>query len=250
MRGFLSALYSAFAYAFFLATFLYAVGFVENFVAPKTIDSGPADDARVALFVNLALLAVFGAQHSVMARPAFKRMWTKIVPKEIERSTYVLFASLALALVMACWRPLPAPVFTVDDPLKAKALLALSGLGWTLVLVSTFLISHFQLFGLSQGFSKLLRRAPEDPPFTTPMLYKFMRHPLYAGFIIAFWSTPSMTQGHLLFAAATTAYIFVGVFFEERDLVAQFGERYRRYRADVGMFLPRIRRAPRPRRQA
>lgn len=234
-----AALYSALSYLFFLATFVYAILFVEGIVVPKTIDSGPVGDPVVSVLINLAVLGLFAVQHSVMARPAFKRAWTKIVPPEIERSTYVLFATLALALILWQWRPLPQLVWSVADPVLAGAIVAISWSGWALLLASTFLISHFQLFGLSQGFAKLIGRKPEDPPFTTPLFYKFMRHPLYAGFIIAFWAAPQMSVGHLLFAIGTTGYILIGIFLEERDLVATFGDRYRSYRTQVGMFWPK-----------
>ena len=240
MARVLAALYSAFSYLFFRVTFVYAIFFVEGLFVPKTIDSGPVGDPLVSVAINLAVLGVFALQHSVMARPAFKRWWTKIVPAEIERSTYVLFATAALALVVWQWRPLPQLVWSVGNPAVASVIVVVSWLGWALLLTSTFLISHFQLFGLSQGFAKLIGRKPEDPPFTTPLFYKIMRHPLYAGFIIAFWAAPQMSVGHLLFAAATTAYILIGIFFEERDLVAHFGDRYRSYRAQVGMFWPKL----------
>lgn len=240
MRAVLAALYSACVYAFFFVTFVYAIGFVENAVVPKSIDSGAAGDVTASVIVNLALLGLFAVQHSIMARPAFKRAWTKIVPAEAERSTYVLFATAALALLMAFWRPLPATVWRIEDSSLAALLIALSYAGWVMVLVSTFLISHFQLFGLSQGFAKLLGRTPGDMPFSTPGFYRFLRHPIYAGFIIAFWSAAEMSVGRLLFATATTGYILIGIWFEERDLVAQFGERYTRYRAQVGMLVPRF----------
>lgn len=243
MQRVLAALYSACSYLFFLVTFVYAILFVEGIVVPKTIDSGVVSDPAMSVVVNLAVLGVFAMQHSVMARPAFKRWWTKFVPAEIERSTYVLFATAALALVLWQWRPLPQLVWSVEDPAFATTITAISWLGWGLLLASTFLISHFQLFGLSQGFAKLIGRKPEDPPFTTPLFYKVMRHPLYAGFIVAFWAAPQMSLGHLLFAVATTGYILIGIFLEERDLVAHFGDRYRAYRTQVGMFWPKPGRA-------
>lgn len=240
MQRVLAALYSACSYLFFLGTFGYAILFVEGIFVPKTIDSGPVGDPVTSVIVNLAVLGVFAVQHSVMARPAFKRWWTKFVPEEIERSTYVLFATTALALLLWQWRAMPQLVWSVEDPSLATGITAISWLGWGLLLASTFLISHFQLFGLSQGFSKLIGRKPEDPPFTTPLFYKFMRHPLYAGFIIAFWAAPQMSVGHLLFAIATTGYILIGIFLEERDLIAVFGDRYRAYSAHVGMFWPKL----------
>jgi methanethiol S-methyltransferase len=241
MTAVFSALYSAFAYVVFLGTFLYAIGFVQNLIVPKTIDSGAASDLWSSLLINAACLAVFAVQHSLMARPAFKRVWTRIVPQAAERSTYVLFASLALILVFWQWRPLPQTVWSVGDPLWAGAITALSWFGWAMVLVSTFLISHFHLFGLSQGFARLLKlEADDDGRFVTPFLYRWLRHPIYAGFILAFWAAPQMSLGHLIFAVATTGYILIGIWFEERDLVARFGSRYLAYREQVGMLVPKL----------
>lgn len=240
MRATITALYSALVYVLFLATFLYAIGFVEGIVVPKTIDSGPAGGTLLAIVIDAVLLGVFALQHSIMARSAFKRAWTRIVPEEAERSTYVLFASAALALVCWQWRPLPALVWSVDQPLAAGLLLVISWCGWAMLLISTFLISHFHLFGLTQGFTRVLRRAPAAQKFATPFLYRWLRHPIYAGFILAFWAAPRMSEGHLLFAALATGYIFVGIWFEERDLIAQFGERYRSYRENVGMLIPKV----------
>ena len=241
MRKLLTALYSVLAYILFLAVFLYLIGFVENVLVPKSIDSGPSGDIVGSLLIDAGLLALFALQHSIMARPGFKRVWTRIVPEETERSTFVLLASLALALVCWQWRPLPQTIWSVDDPIGSKALLAVSWSGWGLLLLSTFLISHFHLFGLSQGLARLLGRTPPEPAFITPFLYRWLRHPLYTGFILAFWATPRMTLGHLFFAIATTGYIFVGIWFEERDLIAYFGDRYRQYRENVGMLFPKIR---------
>jgi methanethiol S-methyltransferase len=241
MRKLLAALYSVLVYVLFLAVFLYAIGFVENALVPKSIDSGPSGGIAISLLIDAGLLALFALQHSIMARPGFKRVWTRIVPEETERSTFVLFASLALALVCWQWRPLPLTVWSVDDPIASKVLLAVSWSGWGLLLLSTFLISHFHLFGLSQGLARLLGRTPPEPAFVTPFLYRWLRHPIYAGFILAFWAAPRMTLGHLFFAIATTGYIFVGIWFEERDLIAYFGDRYRQYRATVGMLFPKIR---------
>jgi protein-S-isoprenylcysteine O-methyltransferase Ste14 len=187
------------------------------------------------------LLVLFAIQHSLMARPGFKRLWTRVVPSEIERSTFVLFASLALALVCWQWRPLPQPVWSVGSRTAGGALLLVSWAGWGILLLSTFLISHFHLFGLTQGFARLLGRELPEPSFVTPFLYRWLRHPIYAGFILAFWAAPHMSLGHFFFAAATTGYIFVGIWFEERDLIALFGDRYRQYRATVGMLVPKIR---------
>ena len=248
MRGFLSALYSACAYVFFLITFLYAIGFVEGVVVPKTIDSGTPGPVLLSLAINALLLGAFALQHSIMARPAFKRAWTRIVPAEIERSTYVVAASLALALIIWQWRPLPQLVWSVDAPIASGLISAISWSGWALLLISTFLISHFHLFGLSQGWARVLGLSPgaSDQTLVTPLFYRWIRHPIYAGFIIAFWAAPQMSLGHLFFAVATTAYIFIGIWFEERDLVAHFGERYKNYRQSVGMLFPKLRRLPKP----
>ena len=241
MKGLPAALYSACVYLFFFATFLYAAGFVEGVVVPKAIDTGPQGPLLPSLAIDAALLGLFAVQHSVMARPAFKRVWTRIVPEAVERSTYVLAASLSLALLFWQWRPLLQPVWSVEDPTAALALRALSWAGWGMVLVSTFLISHFHLFGLSQGFARLLGRGDPEFQLTTPLFYKWIRHPIYAGFIIAFWAAPQMSLGHLLFAAATTGYILIGIWLEERDLVSAFGGRYLEYRRNVGMLFPKLR---------
>lgn len=248
MRKLFAALYSTVVYVLFLLVFLYAIGFIEGVLVPKTLDSGPRGTAGRSLLIDAALLALFAVQHSVMARPGFKRAWTRIVPQAIERSTYVLFASLALALLCWQWQPQPQPLWAIEDPVAANILFAISWMGWGLLLVSTFLISHFHLFGLSQGYAGLFGHTEaSEPVFATPSLYRWLRHPIYAGFILAFWAAPRMSVGHFFFAAAATAYIFVGIWFEERDLIAQFGDRYRQYRATVGMLLPRMTRARTPR---
>lgn len=240
MRAFLSAIYSIVVYVLFLATFLYAIAFVEGIFAPKTIDTGVQGDILTALLVNTGLLGLFAVQHSVMARPAFKKMLTRIVPKEIERSTYVLAASGALAVLFWFWQPILQPVWAITDPVVAMGFTALSWAGWAIVLISTFLISHFHLFGLTQGMTRLMGLKERSADFTTPMFYQWIRHPIYAGFIIAFWSVPVMTAGHLMFAIATTGYILIGIALEERDLVAEYGDRYRTYRKSVGMLVPKL----------
>ena len=238
MGRFIAFLYGLAAYIVFFFTFLYAIGFVSGLIVPKTIDTGVVVPMTEALIVNVLLMSLFAVQHSVMARKPFKRWWTQYVPASVERSTYVLLASLALVLLFWQWRPMPSVVWQVADPQMAMAVMGLSFVGWLLVLTSTFLINHFELFGLHQVARNLAGRTMPEPRFKTPVLYKLVRHPIYLGFIIAFWAAPTMTVGHLLFAAVTTAYIFVGIALEERDLVELFGDEYRRYRERVSMLIP------------
>jgi protein-S-isoprenylcysteine O-methyltransferase Ste14 len=234
----IALLYGLVAYVAFFGTILYAIGFVTVGLVPKTIDTGPATPLAEAVIVNLLLMLLFAVQHSVMARRQFKQWWTQFVPKSVERSTYVLFSSLALILLFWQWRPLPAVVWQIDNPQIAMAATGLSLLGWVILFTSTFLINHFELFGLHQVASNLVGSAMPEPRFRTPLYYKFVRHPIYLGLIIAFWAAATMTVGHLLFAAVTTAYIFVGIFLEERDLIAFFGDDYRRYKERVSMLVP------------
>jgi protein-S-isoprenylcysteine O-methyltransferase Ste14 len=238
MGRLLGFLYGLAAYVVFFGTILYAIGFVTGLFVPKTIDTGTVVPLTEALVVNLLLMSLFAVQHSVMARKQFKQWWTKYIPHSIERSTYVLLASLALVLLFWQWRPMPAVLWQVADPQIALAITALSMVGWVLVFTSTFLINHFELFGLHQVTNNLTGRPMPQVRFKTPVLYKVVRHPIYLGFIIAFWVAPVMTLGHLLFAAVTTAYIFVGIWLEERDLVAMFGDEYRNYRKRVAMLVP------------
>lgn len=239
MRRSLYFLYGMLAYALFLGTFLYAIGFVGNLLVPKSIDSGPAGGTGVALAVDLALLSLFAVQHSGMARPAFKRWWTRIVPEPIERSTYILFANAALIALYVFWRPIPAVVWDVTGSALATATLwALFTVGWLIVLLSTFMIGHWDLFGVRQVWANFRDRLLPDDPFRTPALYAVVRHPIMLGFLIAFWAIPRMTVAHLMFAVVTSAYIVVAVRLEERDLVARFGELYEGYRRRVPAFIP------------
>ena len=238
MAGLLAVLYGIGSYAVGLASLVYAIGFVGNLVVPKSIDSGTPGPLVESLIVNVLLLGLFALQHSVMARPGFKQWWTRFVPRSIERSTYVLFAGLVLVILYWQWRPIPEPIWTVRDPTGVVALEAIFWLGWVLLVFSTFLISHFELFGLSQVFARLLGRELPAQHFDTPLLYRHVRHPIYLGLLLAFWATPSMTAGHLLFSVATTGYILIGIQLEERDLIAMFGDQYRRYRRQVAMLIP------------
>jgi protein-S-isoprenylcysteine O-methyltransferase Ste14 len=230
--------YGLACYAIFFATFLYAVGFIGNLWVPKSIDSPREVSMGTALLVNLGLLALFAVQHSVMARPAFKRWWTRIVPEPAERSTYVLFSSLALIVLFWFWQPMGGLIWKITAPWGVNTMYAVFAAGWALLLYTTFLIDHFDLFGLRQVYLHLRGRAYAPIAFRTPGPYNFVRHPLYVGFLLAFWATPTMTATHLVFAVATTVYILVAIQLEEHDLIAHHGEAYREYRERVPMVLP------------
>ena len=234
----IALIYGIAAYLLFLAVFLYSIGFVANFLVPKSIDSGLEDDLVLSLLINAVLLGVFAVQHSVMARPGFKRWWTTMVAAPVERSTYVLLSSLALVLLFWQWRPLQAVVWDVENSAGALVLLGLCGLGWLIVLTSTFLINHFDLFGLRQVYLNLRSEKYSHLSFKTVGLYKLVRHPIMLGFVIAFWATPRMTVGHLVFAVATTIYILIALQLEERDLVTYHGDAYKQYQKEVPMLLP------------
>jgi len=243
MARILYLLFALAAYALFFATFLYLIAFVGNCPwVPATVDrGGDVGPVPLAVGVDLALIALFGLQHSLMARSGFKRAWTRIVPKPLERSVYVLAASLALILLFWMWRPIPGTVWSVENEAGAAILWALFGLGWLVVLVSTFLISHFELFGLAQAWSHSRGAAePAAPVLRTPLFYRHVRHPLYSGFFLAFWATPQMSAGHLLLAVGVSIYMLIGIAYEERDLISTFGEDYRSYRARTGMLAPRF----------
>ena len=238
MTRYMAFAYGLAAYLVFFVTILYAIGFVSGLPVPKGIDSGAIVSVPEALLVNLLLLSLFAVQHSVMARQPCKRWLTQYIPAAVERSTYVLLASLALLLLFWQWRPMPHVLWHIADTSFAMAVTGVSMVGWVLVFTSTFLINHFELFGLQQVVNNLNGRTVPPPRFRTPLLYKVVRHPIYLGFMVAFWVAPTMTVGHLMFAAVTTAYIFVGIALEERDLVELFGDEYRRYRQRVAMIVP------------
>jgi protein-S-isoprenylcysteine O-methyltransferase Ste14 len=232
------ATYGLASYVVFLGVFLYAIGFIGNLGTPTALDSVPRQPFLVALAIDAGLLALFAVQHSVMARPWFKAHWTQVVPRPIERSTYVLFSSLALLLLFTLWQPMGGQVWSVTNPVGRLVLYALFAFGWGLVLVATFLINHFDLFGLRQVWLSLIGRPYTPLPFATPGPYRLVRHPLYVGWFFAFWMTPTMTTAHLVFAIATTGYILLAIQFEERDLVTFHGRDYEEYRRRVPMLVP------------
>jgi protein-S-isoprenylcysteine O-methyltransferase Ste14 len=241
MKRLLIFAYGVLSYAVFFATFLYAIGFIGNLWVPKSIDSAREAPFFTALLTNVALLAIFAIQHSVMARPAFKRWWTRIVPEPAERSTYTLLSSVALIALFAYWQPMGGVIWDVDSPIGRAALYSAFAFGWALLLVSTFLINHFDLFGLRQVWLQLLGKPYRPVPFRMPALYGYVRHPLYVGWLFAIWATPTMTVAHLVFAIATTAYILIGIQLEEHDLVAAHPE-YADYRRRVPMLIPMTKR--------
>jgi protein-S-isoprenylcysteine O-methyltransferase Ste14 len=239
-------LFAIACYAIFFATFLYLIVFVGDFeFAVLTVNSGPQANPVAAAIIDVALIALFGLQHSVMARPAFKAKWTKIVPPPIERSLFVLAASIALMILFLCWRPIEAMVWDVTNPALQTVIWVLFWIGWITVLISTFLINHFELFGLQQAWFNMRGREGDKPELRQPLFYRWVAHPMMSGFFLAFWAAPQMTAGHLLLAVGMSIYILIALRYEEHDLTNLFGDDYRRYRAGVGMLTPRFRRARR-----
>jgi len=239
MKKILYFSYGVVSYFIFFATFIYAIGFVGNIVVPKSIDAIPETSLTTAILTNLVLLSIFAIQHSVMARPSFKKQWTKIVPKPLERSTYVLFSSIALIILFAYWQPMGGIIWSVTNPVGQTLLYGVFAIGWLLVLLSTFLINHFDLFGLRQVMFYLKGKSYTELNFNTPWLYRYVRHPLYVGWLFAFWATPIMTFTHLLFALVTTAYILIAIQLEERNLMEMHPE-YAEYRKNVPMLIPLV----------
>lgn len=238
MKRVLALVYGIVVYFLFLGTFLYAIGFVGRMGVPKTIDSGSGSQPVIAALIDALLLSVFALQHSIMARRGFKQHWTRVVSWYVERSTYVLAATLALALVLWQWRPIPNVVWDLRGTAAGSVLAILFWVGWAILFLSTFLINHFELFGLHQVWAYARGTEFHRPPFRAPFFYRWMRHPIYLGFVIAFWSAPVMSVGHLLFSVATTGYILVGIYFEERDLIHAYGDAYLEYRRQVPMLVP------------
>ena len=238
MAGLVAVLYGIVAYSFSLVALLYLIGFIGNFIVPKSIDVGAHGPLMQSLVIDAALIGLFAIQHSVMARQGFKRWWTQIVPPAVERSTYVLSTSIVLLILFWLWQPVPATVWTVSDPTAAAVITGIFWLGWVVLLASTFLIDHFELFGLSQVFARLLGRRLAAASFRAPLFYRYVRHPIYLGVTLAVWATPNMTVGHLLFAVLVTGYILLGIRLEEHDLIEQFGDQYRSYRQQAAMLVP------------
>lgn len=238
MKRFLVLIYGFAVYLFFLGTFLYAIGFLGRIGVPKTIDSGPVSEPWTSALIDALLLSIFAIQHSVMARRGFKQQWTRVVSWYVERSTFVLASTLVLALVLWQWRPIPNAIWDLRGTLAGSALAVLFWVGWAILFFSTFLINHFELFGLHQVSAYARGNEFHHIAFRTPLLYRWVRHPIYLGFVIAFWSAPFMSVGHVLFSAATTGYILVGIYFEERDLIHAYGSAYLEYRRQVPMLIP------------
>jgi protein-S-isoprenylcysteine O-methyltransferase Ste14 len=238
MKKILVLLYGVVSYLLFFGTFLYAFGFVGNLFVPKSIDGEPRLPLAQAILINASLLLVFALQHSIMARPAFKRWWTKIVPEQAERSTYVLLSSLCLILLVWQWQPMGGFIWRIEEPIAKTILTILFIIGWLIVLISTFMINHFDLFGLRQVWFYFLGKKYEPLHFRIPFFYKYVRHPLYLGWLIAFWATPVMSAAHLLFAVLTTGYILTAIKFEEKDLITHFGEKYLSYKNWVPKIIP------------
>ena len=238
MAGLTAVMFGIVAYGFSLVSLLYLVGFMGNLIVPKSIDVGAGGPLLQSVIIDAALIGLFAIQHSVMARRGFKRWWTRIVSPSIERSTYVLSTSVVLLILYWLWQPIPATVWSVHNPIAVTALHGIFWLGWAVLVGSTFLINHFELFGLSQVFARLFGRQSSEPEFRTPLLYRYVRHPIYLGVTLAIWSTPNMTAGHLLFSAAITVYTLIAIQLEENDLIEQYGDQYRHYRQQAAMLVP------------
>jgi protein-S-isoprenylcysteine O-methyltransferase Ste14 len=241
MKRFGSIVFGFVAYAIFFLTFLYAIGFVANIGVPKSIDSGMQGPVSSSVIINIVLLSIFALQHSVMARPSFKQWWTNYIPIHLERSVYVVLSSLTLILIFACWQPMTSSVWAIDNVLLKNVIWTIYLVGWLMVLVSSFLINHFDLFGVRQVYLYFRNKPYTDVEFKVVLLYKLVRHPIMLGFIIAFWATPDMTTGHLMFALVTTAYILIAIQFEEHDLSKRLGDGYAQYRKQVSMIVPKLR---------
>lgn len=240
MKRALILTYGVISYLLFLATYLYFIGFVGDLFVPKTVDNGPETTLVKALLIDFGLITLFALQHSIMARRGFKRWWTRVIPRSIERSTYVLATNIVLILLMWQWRPIPGVIWSVENPIGSAILYGFFGAGFAIAIVASFLIQHFELFGLQQVYRAWRQKAFTPPPFQTPWLYRIVRHPLQAGQIVGLWAIPTMTAGHLFLAAGMTVYIFIGIYFEERDLARTFGEKYLAYREEVPMLAPGI----------